>query len=171
VGVLRNDFKEPLWAVARWDAYCQTTKEGAPTAMWKKMPDLMLGKCAESLALRRAFPNELSGLYTAEEMAQGEEPVMVAPKPALPTKSDSEWRDGRSEDEITEMDELADKAWAELRVLDKGKWTIATLGDVHRHMRHVCHQKRWDVSPGSYKLILAGLAAKASKAQPATAGT
>lgn len=88
VGVIKTTFREPLFAVALWKEYAQTNKEGKPTVMWAKMPALMLAKCAEMLALRKAFPHDLSGLYSQEEMAQAtpviEGQIVSAERTALP---------------------------------------------------------------------------------------
>ena len=75
VGILRTDFQEPLWAVARFSTYAQRTKQGNLTRFWASMPDLMIAKVAEALAIRRAFPQELSGLYVQEEMDQSDNVV------------------------------------------------------------------------------------------------
>lgn len=57
-------------ASARWAEYAPLNTKGEPDFMWKKMPYTMLGKCAEALALRKGFPNELSGVHSEEEMRQ-----------------------------------------------------------------------------------------------------
>lgn len=60
-------------ATAFWDEYVQKKKDGGVTKFWREKGHVMLSKCAESLALRRAFPQELSGIYTSEEMSQATE--------------------------------------------------------------------------------------------------
>ena len=74
IGVYYKDAPNPTYAVAKWDSYAQQSP------IWSKMPDLMLAKCAEALALRKAFPNDLSGIYSADEMAQADEPKSVPSK-------------------------------------------------------------------------------------------
>lgn len=62
----------PFTASARWEEYVQCTKDGHPNSMWRKMPYGQLGKCATALALRKAFPEELGGVYTDVEMEQAD---------------------------------------------------------------------------------------------------
>lgn len=76
VGVLHEDFKEPLYAVCRMDAYQQSTP------IWNKMPDMMLAKVAESLALRKAFPQDLSGVYGEGELPE-DRAVLAPSKPVV----------------------------------------------------------------------------------------
>jgi len=66
--------KEPFTATARWDEYFPAMAN--KQFMWNKMPYTMLGKCAEALALRKAFPNDLSDVFVEEEMDQAH----VAPR-------------------------------------------------------------------------------------------
>ncbi len=71
VGVYRKDFPQPVFAVARLESY-MPLKNGKPMGLWASMPDVMLSKVAESLALRKAFPNDMSGVYSDEEMGQAD---------------------------------------------------------------------------------------------------
>jgi phage recombination protein Bet len=105
VGIYKSGFQKPLYAVALYTEYVQTYKDGNPTPMWVKMPALMLAKCAESLALRKAFPQDLSGLYTGEEMSQAE---VIDVTPHHPTREHED--DKPSEAAYEKFYELAAEA-------------------------------------------------------------
>jgi len=59
----------PFTATARWTEYYPGVKMGF---QWHIRPYLMLGKCAEALALRKGFPKQLSGMYIPEELDKGQ---------------------------------------------------------------------------------------------------
>lgn len=95
-GVDSRDFRETVWAVALYDEYVATrydkdSRRRVPNSQWTKRPAHMLGKCAEALALRRAFPEETAGVYTIEEMEREQydrRPVFVEPEAMLPEPED-----------------------------------------------------------------------------------
>lgn len=70
VVVLKNGKRFP--SVATLAEYAARYPDGNPYPMWRRMPANQLAKCAEALALRKAFPQDLAGIYTAEEMEQAE---------------------------------------------------------------------------------------------------
>lgn len=80
----------PFTASARWKEYYPGEKLGF---MWNKMPFNQLSKCALALALRRAFPTDLGGMYVEEEMGRAGEVIDVVveekPKPKKTEKIDA----------------------------------------------------------------------------------
>lgn len=95
VVVLKNGKRFP--GVATLAEYAARYPDDNPYPMWKKMPANQLSKCAEALALRRAFPQDLEGIYTAEEMEQADQddqPVPLGEHPADAALVDAGKRDG-----------------------------------------------------------------------------
>jgi phage recombination protein Bet len=78
--IWRKGSQHPFVGVARFADY------NGGQGLWSKMPAAMIAKCSEALALRKAFPADMSGVYTTDEMDQATEPVTVTTEaaPALP---------------------------------------------------------------------------------------
>ena len=83
--VHRKGSHHPFVGVARFADY------NAGQGLWSKMPAAMIAKCSEALALRKAFPADMSGVYSTDEMDQAVEPVTVTAeaKPALAARKDT----------------------------------------------------------------------------------
>ena len=77
VTVYRKDCKMPFTGIAKFSSFAKWYKAKDGTMClkdtWKTMPDHMIAKVAEAHALRKGFPNDLSGLYTFDEIDVDEE--------------------------------------------------------------------------------------------------
>lgn len=87
VKVYRKDWTagRGVVGIAYLAEFIQKKNDGSVTSFWARMPRLMLAKCAEALALRKAFPEDTAGLYIAEEMPEvaPAEPAAPAPAPTV----------------------------------------------------------------------------------------
>lgn len=91
VRVYRKDTSRPFTGIAKYSEYVQTatdynSNKVGPNSMWAKMPTNQLAKCAEALALRKAFPADMAGVYTEDEMGQADND---APKDVTPARSEA----------------------------------------------------------------------------------
>jgi phage recombination protein Bet len=105
----RKGCAHPFTATARFADF------NAGQGLWSKMPSVMIAKCSEAQALRRAFPADLSGVYSTDEMDQAVEPVTVTTTaPALPAKGDAKiFQAGKvaiaKADSIAKLTEVTDR--------------------------------------------------------------
>ena len=90
--IWRKGSSHPFTGVARFTDY------NAGQGLWSKMGATMIAKCSEALALRKAFPANLSGVYSTEEMDQAVQPVTVtsAAAPALPAGDEKAFTAGKA---------------------------------------------------------------------------
>ncbi len=120
VGILRSDFKEPVWGIALFMEYAQYKKAQGNNppqlnSMWQKMGANQLAKCAESLGLRKAFPRDLSGMYTREEMAQAD-------------KADTEHaKEAQNEVRDRKIKELNDEAAEQRRIKEVNSFVVRKI--------------------------------------------
>ena len=108
-------------ATAYWDEYYPGERGGY---MWHQRPKGQLAKCAEALALRKAFPNELSGLYTEEEMqradVESERAEEIATRPEVDYKKRGE--------QVERIKVLMGEICQGMTLREKGIYMVDNLG-------------------------------------------
>lgn len=102
--VHRKGFRVGLSGIAKYDAYVQKKKDGNPNQVWATLGDHMTAKCAEALALRRAYPNEMAGLYTEDE-----DVVIAATTPVEEEPKGNEWTKDETDSAICSVGDLAEE--------------------------------------------------------------
>lgn len=113
IGVLRHGWPQPTYAIAHFAEYAPMKRDGSGLEpMWKRMPANQISKCAEAAALRKAFPNDLSGMYVPEELEKNDE-YQVVEQPVKPEPERIDW-DARIAEVAADYEALK-KLWTEAK--------------------------------------------------------
>jgi phage recombination protein Bet len=146
VRVYKKNVERPYVGVARWVEFYPGEKRGH---MWRKMPTIMLAKCAEAQARRLAFPRELNKLYEEAEIIQATailagvtdstqppasgKPETTAPsevqKPDEPTRKANKWISEGQEKRLYAILKANNVDVADFRA-----WLIMMLKKEHMYM-------------------------------------
>lgn len=123
VVVLRN--RERFPGIALFTEYAARKRNGELMQMWATRPAGQLAKCAEALALRRAFPQDLSGLYTSDEMNRADSAERAEQQPVAQAEPQQEAavQPAGGEPRRDVVAEQVEFAWNDPDALQKvGKW-------------------------------------------------
>lgn len=145
VAVYRKDFARPVVGVAKFDSYADrwpandaqkaAGQLGDLRNLWKTMPEQMIAKCAEALALRKAFPNDLSGIYATEEMTQADSrPIDTGAREGISERDFDEIREAASLLSDEQRGEL--HAWCESEGIEVARARLTSEG-AHRVMGRI----------------------------------
>ena len=116
VRVYRAGWAEPAIGTVPWREFAQRDREGRLVGLWPSMPAHMLGKVAEALALRRAFPEVITEAVEAEwDDVDTDRPVAEvgntpSPPPAVTTTSAVPMMTAEQAAELGDLVEVLDMA-------------------------------------------------------------
>ena len=140
-------------ATARWDEYYPDKNP----FMWDKMPYTMLGKCAEALALRKAFPAQLSGLYTGDEMDQaGDQGIPNNTKNINPKGGSKQLEETLTEPDVKEppVEKDSSKLFEEAQSELDEAFAFCENKEIHDNVINNLNDIKWEMSEANKEVLV-----------------
>ena len=140
-------------ASARWSEYYPDKN----TFMWDKMPYTMFGKCAEALALRKAFPAQLSGLYTGDEMDQaGDQGIPNNTKNINPKGGSKQLEDTLTKSDVKEppVEKDSSKLFEEAQSELDEAFAFCENKEIHDNVINNLNDIKWEMSEANKEVLV-----------------
>jgi len=141
-------------ATARWEEYYPGKSQGF---MWDKMPHTMLGKCAEALALRKAFPAQLSGLYTGDEMDQaGDQGIPNNTKNINPKGGSKQLEETLTEPVVEEppVEKDSSKLFEDAQLELDEAFAFCEHKEIHDNVINNLNDIKWEMSEANKEVLV-----------------